>query len=123
VKEASSDGHDAELVNVVSQGRRALEALDDDLYDGRLDRGRWQRQTGRITERIERAQRQLAKSTRMTILAEVPDSREHLERAWDARDVAWRAELLGTVIERVVVNPPKRSGRFDASRVSVTWRA
>ena len=123
VKEAGSDGHDAELVNVVTEGRRTLEALDDDLYDGRLDRARWQRQTGRVTERIERAQRQLAKSTRMSVLADLPDSRELLERSWEERDVAWRSELLGAVIDRVVVNPPKRTGRFDPSRVSVTWRA
>ncbi len=123
VQEASSDGHDAELVNVIMEGRRALEGLDDDFYDGRLDRPRWQRQTSRITERIERAQHQLARGTRANILAELPHSREQLERVWEVRDVAWRSELLGAVIERVVVNPPERPGRFDPERIGIVWRA
>jgi hypothetical protein len=37
--------------------------------------------------------------------------------------VAWRNELLSAVIERVVVNPPKRAGRFDPDRLDVRWRA
>jgi site-specific DNA recombinase len=57
VRAATSNGHDAELVKVINEGRRALEDVDDDHYDGRLDRPRWQRQTARITERIEHAQR------------------------------------------------------------------
>src|SRR5215207_2973414 len=112
VRSASSNGRDAELLKVIDEGRRALESLDDDRYDGRLDRVRWQRQTTRITERVENAQRQLAKGTRAAVLADIPTSREQLVRVWEERDVAWRAELLGAVIEKVVVNPPKRRGRF-----------
>jgi hypothetical protein len=123
VQAASTNGHDAELVAVINEGRRALEDLDDDFYDNRIDRARWQRQTRRITERVERAQRQLTNSTRSTVLASLPDSREQLEQAWNAGDVAWRNELLGTVIDRVVVNPPERTGRFDASRLDIVWRA
>jgi DNA invertase Pin-like site-specific DNA recombinase len=120
---ASSNGSGAELVTVINEGRRALEGLDDDFYDGRIDRPRWQRQTGRITERVERAQRQLGSSTRSTVLAGLPDSRDALERAWEAADVAWRSELLGTIIDRVVVNSPKRTGRFNAERLNLVWRA
>src|SRR5512132_445131 len=123
VKAATSNGHDAELVGLVNEGRRSLEALDDDFYDGRIDRARWQRQTTRITERVERAQRQLAQSTSAGILAEVSGSRDQLERIWGERDVAWRSELLAAVLERVVVNPPKGSGRFDSERVQLVWKA
>jgi site-specific DNA recombinase len=123
VKAASSDGRDAELVAVVTQGRSILEGMDDDYYDGRIDRSRWQRQTERVTERIERAQRQLAGSVKGSILAEVPRSRDQLERVWNERDVAWRSALLGAVFDRIVVNPPKRSGRFEPDRVELVWRA
>jgi site-specific DNA recombinase len=121
---ASSNGRDAQLVKVIDEGRRALEALDDDHYDGRLDRARWQRQTTRITERVERAQRQLSKGTRAAVLVDLPRSREHLVRIWEERDVGWRAELLGAVIDKVVVNPPRQHGRFvDPDRLDVIWKA
>jgi DNA invertase Pin-like site-specific DNA recombinase len=123
VQAASSNGRDAELVTAIDEGRRALEALDDDFYDGRIDRARWQRQTGRITERVERAQRRLSSGRRSTLLAELPDSRAKLERAWEEQDVAWRAELLAAVINRVVVSSPRRKGRFDPSRLDIIWRA
>jgi len=123
IRAASSNGHDAELVSVITEGRGTLEGLDDDFYDGRLDRARWQRQTKRITDRIERAQRQLVKRPNVGVLSEAPNSREVLERMWEGRDVAWRAELLGAVIERVVVNPPKGAGRFDPDRIGIAWRA
>jgi hypothetical protein len=124
VQAASSNGREAEMVKIIDEGRRALEELDDDHYDGRLDRARWQRQTTRIAERVERAQRQLSKGTRAAILVDLPRSRDNLERVWEERDVGWRAELLGAVIDKVIVNPPKRRGRVvDPDRLDVRWRA
>jgi site-specific DNA recombinase len=122
VKAATSNGHDADLVRVITEGRAVLEGLDDDFYDGRIDRARWQRQTSRLTDRIEQAQRQLAKSSNAGILAEIPRSRSALERIWQDRDVAWRAELLGAVIERIEIAPSK-AYRFDPERISVVWKA
>ena len=104
-------GHDAELVNVVTDGTAnfgGYSMTTSTTVDWIALAG--SAKQGRITERIERAQRQLAKSTRMSILADLPDSRELLERSWEERDVAWRSELLGAVIDRVVVDPPKRTG-------------
>jgi site-specific DNA recombinase len=123
MRAASSNGRDADLLKVIEEGRRTLEALDDDHYDGRLDRARWQRQTARVTGRVENAQRQLTKGTRAAVLADLPGSRKHLSRLWEERDVTWRSELLGAVIEKIVVNPPKRSGRFDPDRIGITWKA
>jgi DNA invertase Pin-like site-specific DNA recombinase len=120
---ASSNGRDAEFVRVINEGRRALEALDDDHYDGRLDRARWQRQTARVTERIERAQRQLTKGSGIRVLADLPHSRDRLVRRWEEGSIAWRAELLGAVIERVDVAPARRGARFDPARVGIVWRA
>jgi hypothetical protein len=123
IQAASSNGRDAELVKVITQGRRALEGLDDDYFDGRMDRARWERQTSRITERIERAQRQLGQTSRSRVLSDLPHVRDQLERVWNEREVAWRSELLGAVVERVIVNPPKKSGRFDPERFRIVWRA
>jgi DNA invertase Pin-like site-specific DNA recombinase len=123
MKAASSNGRDADLLKVIDEGRRTLEALDDDHYDGRLDRVRWHRQTARVTERVENAQRQLTKGTRAAVLGDLPGSRKLLSRLWEERDVAWRSELLGAVIEKVVVNPPRQTGRFDPERIGIVWRA
>jgi hypothetical protein len=44
-------------------------------------------------------------------------------RRWEEGNIAWRAELLGAVIERVDVAPARRGARFDPARVGIVWRA
>ncbi len=57
-------------------------------------------------------------------LVDIPSGGEATRTAWADNDLEWRRALLGTVIERVVLNSAvKGRNRFDPDRVEITWRA
>ncbi len=57
-------------------------------------------------------------------LVDIPSGGQATRTAWADNDLEWRRALLGTVIERVVLNPAvKGRNRFDPDRVEITWRA
>jgi len=109
---AASVGLDAErtaveelaLRKTLTDDQAALQRVEDDHYDGVLDRPSYLRQRGRLEERMAETSARLARLTRRHVLSGVT-SGAVAGKLWDERDVAWRRTLLSAVIEHIVIKP------------------
>jgi hypothetical protein len=73
------------------------------------------------------AEHKLADTQSSRVLAELAASAaaatdEGLAGWWDAAGIDQRHEVLRPVVERVVVAPATKPGRFDPDRIRVIWR-
>ncbi|MDR3360680.1 MAG: recombinase family protein [Bifidobacteriaceae bacterium] len=131
----------ADLAAVLESDRARLARLDDDHYDGLIDRAGWVRQRARIAERIEK--------TRREYTAAAPEAGPVIDAAtvaaeWEGRAPAWQHQAASLVLEAVLIhappkgtkvrNPRRRRGETPeafrarraealAPRVEFVWRA
>lgn len=97
-----------------------------DAAAGTISRGEWFTLRDALTERERAAQRVLGRShaRRASGLQVVPNDPGELAKWWEAAELKRKRDVLGMLIERVVVNPVgKSTPRFDPSRVEPpVWR-
>ncbi len=102
-----------------------LELLAVDFAERRISRAEWMATREIITRRIEQARARL-KTDHRSVPADLPTSEKGLRAAWDEHedDVAWRRQLIATVIDHAVIGPGVSGRRrFDPARVEIKWRA
>jgi hypothetical protein len=133
------------LAATLDADRAALARLDDDHYDGLIDKQMWVRQRARIAERIEKTRREYAKS--------LPDAMPGIDVStvaaeWAGRTPKWQNQAASLVLEAVLIHalpdgmngatPPRRRNETMesfaarraahraevlAARVEFIWRA
>ncbi|MDR0592510.1 MAG: recombinase family protein [Bifidobacteriaceae bacterium] len=126
--------------------RAALEELDDDHYDGLIDKATWARQRARISQRIAARQKDWAARQPEVLVGQGVDMASVADE-WEGRTVAWRHAAASLVLEAVLVHAhpggvaaviPRRKADTDesyaarlrdhrrrllAQRVELVWRA
>jgi DNA invertase Pin-like site-specific DNA recombinase len=121
--------------------RGRLARLDDDYYDGLIDKASWVRQRARIARRIEQARR--AHQAAAPVGGPVIDATT-VAAEWEGRTPLWQHQAASLVLEAVLIharpegekipNPRPRRGETDeafkarraealAPRVEFVWRA
>ncbi|MDR1186115.1 MAG: recombinase family protein [Bifidobacteriaceae bacterium] len=131
----------AGLAAALESDRARLARLDDDHYDGLIDRAAWVRQRARIAERIEKA--------RHDYQAAMPEGAPPIDATtvaaeWEGRTPMWQFQAASLVLEAVLVharpegekirNPRRRRdetaeqfrarrAQAIAPRVEFVWRA
>jgi hypothetical protein len=131
----------AGLAAALDSDRARLARLDDDHYDGLIDRAAWVRQRARIADRIEKTRREYTAAT--------PEAAPAIDvttvaAEWAGRTPMWQHQAASLVLEAVLIharpagekvrNPRPRRGETDeafqarraealAPRVEFVWRA
>jgi site-specific DNA recombinase len=89
--------------------RAALTRLDDDHYDGVVDRATWLRQRARIQDRIVRNQATVEQSA--TLLPVAVSDLSTVATEWDEHTPAWQNQAARLLLDRVVIHAhPKAMG-------------
>jgi site-specific DNA recombinase len=114
---------ESELVSSIQEDEKALEQLALDHYvDHIIDRAPFLAAKEALEARVEASRRTLARRDRVPTLESVSGA-ETLRKAWNERDLFWRRALVGTVIEKVVLNAAVRGRNFfDPARVELVWK-
>jgi site-specific DNA recombinase len=86
----------------LADDRAALARLDDDHYDGIVDRVTWLRQRARIQDRINRNQAAVEQATPLLPVA-VFDLRT-VAAEWDEHTPAWQNQAARLLLDRVVIH-------------------
>lgn len=102
-----------------------LERLKTDHHvDGLLDRDDYMRMRAELERRIDEVSAQVAEQSGARVVRALPAGEGALRAAWDDGDLAWRRELVGLVVEKVVIHPARRGfNRFDPSCIEIAWKA
>ncbi|MFK5172591.1 hypothetical protein ACI3QN_08645 [Propionibacterium freudenreichii] len=126
------------LAATLDADRERLAQLDDDHYDGLIDKAMWVRQRARIAERIEATRREY------TTTMPAPHAGPNIDvttvaAEWDGRTPLWRYQATSLILQAVLVHAhpvdmmtavPKRRNeaveafhaRRDAHRAEVLGR-
>ncbi len=89
--------------------RAALGRLDDDHYDGVVDRASWLRQRARIQDRIIKGQALIEQAT--PLLPTAAFDLDAVADEWDGRTPAWQNQAARLLLDRVVIHAhPKGMG-------------
>jgi hypothetical protein len=121
---AAEDQQEADLLTKLQEDQRALDQLAVDHYAERvIDRAGFLAAKGALEARMEATKRHLGQASRTAVLATATRGADVLRREWARRDLHWRRALVGSVLERVVVNSAvKGRNTFDPGRVELRWR-
>jgi site-specific DNA recombinase len=101
-RDDQSPGKTAQLQEQLSADRIALERLDDDHYDGTIDRATWLRQRSRLVDRITARQHDYQKALPARPLAVIDAATVADE--WPGRTPAWRHEATRLVLDAALIH-------------------
>lgn len=105
-----------ELTLLMDTDRTALERLDDDHYDGILDKATWMRQRTRLVERISTHQREYQHNLAKTPLVAATLDLGTVATKWHGRSVQWQHDAARLVVEAVLVHPHPKGVSCSVSR-------
>jgi len=116
-----SSAGDVEALRVDEQ---ALEQLARDHYvDHLIGRAEFLVARDELHARVETTRASLAQPAGSTILRDLSQDGARVRAGWQAGDLAWRRQLVGTLVDRVRIGSGSPgASRFDPARVGVTWR-
>jgi len=120
-RRAAGAGHSCdreELAAQLSADQATLDRLDDDHYDGLIDRATWARQRSRIQKRLQDRQQELREA-----LATVPTMSFDIEARsvaaeWPHRTAVWQYEATRLILEAVLIHahPEGKPARINQRR-------
>jgi site-specific DNA recombinase len=113
---AASNGAERELLAQLQADQVRLAEVGTDYADGTIPRATYLAAVERLEARIGATSRRLA---RTTVVVPVGGA-DAVRQAWATRSMAWRRQLLRTVVESIEVRPAT-SNRFDPERVQIVW--
>jgi site-specific DNA recombinase len=113
---AASNGAERELTAQLQADQGRLAEVGTDYADGAIPRVTYLAAVERLEARIGATSRRLA---RTTVVVPVGGA-DAIRQAWATRSMAWRRQLLRTVIDYIEVRPAT-SYRFDPERVRIVW--
>jgi site-specific DNA recombinase len=105
----------------LAQIERDLEGLAEDFGTGRISRREWLAARKPLEERQSRA-RATVDAANGTAALTVFRSGNDPRVVWDKLDVDRKRIVLDTLIDRIIVNPATKPGRFENDRIDVVWR-
>ncbi|MFL0459231.1 recombinase family protein [Kytococcus sedentarius] len=95
--------HD-ELSVLIDSDRTVLNRLDDDHYDGLIDRATWARQRSRLTERISTRQREYQQHLARKPVLDVDIDLGTVASEWAERTAQWKYDAASIVLEAVLIH-------------------
>jgi DNA invertase Pin-like site-specific DNA recombinase len=109
------------ITRQIEQAEASLEQLSIDHYsDARISRREYLAARDALEARLGELRAQLVPEAPTVPRA----SKSNLRQLWDDADVDTRRQIIGEVIERVVVGPGQRGRHtIDPDRLAITWRA
>ncbi|WP_448262788.1 recombinase family protein [Microbacterium aurum] len=125
-KRSKSDGDLAARVGLAATldaDRERLARLDDDYYDGLIDKAMWVRQRARIAERIEAIRREYAATTPEHAGPSIDVTTVAAE--WEGRTPMWQYQAACLILQAVLVHalPEGMNGATPARRRNETVEA
>jgi DNA invertase Pin-like site-specific DNA recombinase len=75
-----------------------------------------------LQERLDRALIVVVEADDRQVLTPLLAPGVDVRAEWAVRDLDGKRAILAAMIEKVVINPATRPGRFDPDRVDITWR-
>jgi site-specific DNA recombinase len=122
-RQAATDERLGALLGRVREEEERLNELVDLLADGMLNKEQFARAKARVNRRLEAARWDLARTSGLRALRDVPSGEEALRAAWEDWDDERRRAVIGAVVERVIVVPVGRGRRADPARhVQIIWK-
>lgn len=100
----------------------ALERVDTDYSDGWLDRGRYEKQVKRLTDRRDKATRELQASEPTAADISPLLDPDVMREAWGASGIQARRDYLLIAIESVHIHRKQAPGPFEPGRVDIRWK-
>jgi site-specific DNA recombinase len=113
---AASNGAERELMAQLQADQARLAEVGTDYADGTIPRATYLAAVERLEARIGATTRRLARTTTVVPVG----GADAIRQAWATRSMAWRRQLLKTVIDHIEVRPAT-SYRFDPDRVRIVW--
>lgn len=92
------------LAVALEADQAALQSLDDDRYDGLIDKATWVRQRTRLVERIQARQRDYQSQLARMPVVGVDVNMTTVASEWPDRPVAWQHEAARLVLEAVLIH-------------------
>lgn len=123
-------GADPDLIDRVRADEERLEALTVDYHDPEMGMSRSEYTAGRkaIMARLEANRPRLETPARDNALeafvSTAPsgfDRYQEMEQRWKAMTDAQRRPVVASVVERILVHPSDRPGKFDENRLKPVW--
>jgi len=107
----------------LARDQARLAEIGDMFADGEIDRAEYRRVTARVQERIDDAERKMARLDKTGPSFRLEGQGELLRRAWDAMTLEERRDVIGAVAEHFVIEPATRPVNvFRPERVRPVWR-
>jgi site-specific DNA recombinase len=108
-----------------------LDELTDSFADGTLDKLAYKRASERVRGRLRDVDAEIEQLQRhgMSVALQAGQS---VREAWDENSNGWRRQLIGMLVEKIIVMPSKKHPRykigdktyyFDVDATDVVWRA
>ena len=101
---AEADGEREALAEGLESDREALERLDDDHYDGIIDRATWMRQRGRLVERIRTRQHDYQQRLARIPVVDVTLDVSTVASEWAGRSATWRHEAARPALDTAFID-------------------
>jgi site-specific DNA recombinase len=100
----ADSGEREKLAVALETDQAALQHLDDDRYDGIIDKATWVRQRNRLVERIQARQRDYQNQLARTPVIDVDVNMATVATEWPDRSVAWQHEAARLILEAVLIH-------------------
>lgn len=119
-----------QLINDQERQQLRLQEVLEAYSTGDMTMSEWKSAKSTAQERLDSLGKKIAKLITHKTLATVPAGKT-VTQAWEENGIAWRRELLNTLIDKIYIDPrikgqgfPKyKQWRFDPELVRITWKA
>lgn len=131
INSARTRGSASELLSKQEGIKARLETLLDDYTDGTLTKAEYTRAKNRLASQLEDVDGKLVELYQTDTLDGITGTIDSIRERWLVEDNGWRRQVIGTLIERVVVHVGKTKPyyiadgvryRFDPELIDVEWR-
>jgi hypothetical protein len=120
---AAEDDQAAALSDQLAADREQLDELAAMWADKTISSREWSEARRRIDDRVDTAQRRLARLTRTDALSGVVGTGGELRRRWAELNLTRQAAIVAAIVDHVVVAPGVSGARaLDPDRVKIVWR-
>jgi hypothetical protein len=120
----SSEDPDAERLRLeLEEAQAQLAELAADWGARAITRQEWLAARRPIEERLQSAQKRLARLSRTSAVSEYLGNADALRERWDGLQLSGQHAVVAAVLDHLVVRPARRGfNGFDASRFDPVWR-
>ena len=124
VLQGASEDPDAERLRLeLEEAQAQLAELAEDWGARVITRQEWLAARRPIEERLQLAQRRLAKLSRTSAVSEYLGNGDALRERWDELQLSGQHAVVAAVLDHLVVRPARRGfNGFDSSRFDPVWR-